>query len=197
IADVTVSVINPIEDPDHLIQTRTDEHGLFFLHDVHPTSSGHARLFVDGTTGGGGPFVIMNTEIPVDSHAGADIGVIHLVPMDPAGIVPITGDNATIMVGPDGRTRAMLLTDLTVSAGRVPSDELGAPPMASRSAQITIPQGTLLTFPYASPLLVNITRVDLSALPAPLPRAADGPRFTNYFVTLQPPGLDLGASVGL
>src|SRR5262245_55168956 len=87
IADVTVSVINPIEDPDHLIQARTDNHGLFFLHDVHPTPGGRVRLFVDGTTGGGGPFVIMNTEFPVDSHTGADVGVVHLVPMDLAGIV--------------------------------------------------------------------------------------------------------------
>src|SRR5215470_9318551 len=87
IADVTVSVINPIEDPDHLIQTKTDDHGVFVLTDVHPTTGGRVRLFIDGTTGGGGPYVVMNAEFPVDGTKDADVGVIHLVNMDTAGIV--------------------------------------------------------------------------------------------------------------
>src|SRR5262249_54373125 len=65
IADVTVSVIDPVEDPENLISAKTDDHGVFVLPDVHPTSGGRVRLFIDGTTGGGGPFVVMNSEFPV------------------------------------------------------------------------------------------------------------------------------------
>jgi sugar lactone lactonase YvrE len=187
IADVTVSVIDPVEDPENLIQAKTDDHGVFVLDDVHPTSGGRVRLFIDGTTGGGGPFVVMNAEFPIMANKDQSIGVVHLVPMDPAGIVRITPDNATIVHMGDGHTYAKLNTDVAVTAGTVPSTET---PLG-RSAQLTVPMGTVLVFPYASPLLVNVTRVDLSAIPAPLPRASDGPRYTNYFVTLQPSGLQL------
>ena len=187
IADVTVSVIDPVEDPQNLIQAKTDDHGVFVLDDVHPTSGGRVRLFIDGTTGGGGPYVVMNSEFPVSPMMDTSVGVIHLVKMDPAGIVRITADNATIVHMGDGHTYAKLNTDVAVTAGTVPSPESSN----GRSAQLTIPMGTVLVFPYASPLLVNVTKVDLSAIPAPLPRASDGPRYTQYFVTLQPSGLQL------
>src|ERR1051325_6515701 len=44
IADVTVSVIDPVEDPENLISAKTDDHGVFVLDDVHPTSGGRVRI---------------------------------------------------------------------------------------------------------------------------------------------------------
>src|SRR5262249_36875831 len=178
------------ENPDFPIQTKTDRSGQFALGKVQPTSSGRVRLFIDGTTGGGGPYITMNTEFPVDPKTGLDTGTIHLVRMDPAGTIPITPENATITRGPDGRKQATLKLDLALAGGYVPGE---SPTDEPRSAQLRLPAGSMLTFPFASPLLVNVTRVDVAALPAPMPMN----RFTNYFVTLQPAGLGLGAPVGL
>src|SRR5438034_1167787 len=106
-------------------------------------------------------------------------------PPDAAPLAPGVKVSGQIVRAPG---QPVPIADVTVSAGTVPSDENLS---ETRSAQITIPQGTLLEFPYASPLLVNVTRVDLSAIPAPLPLASDGRRYTQYFVTLQPSGLEL------
>jgi hypothetical protein len=148
IAGVTVTVIDPVDDPTALNQVQTDAHGVFVLSEVHPKANGRVRLFIDGTTGGGGPFVVMNTEYPVDATNGAQLGPIHLSPMDPAGIVHITADNADLTTGNDGRVTAVLKADVAVAAGSVPGEG-----QQGRAAQLTIPHGTSLRFPLASPLL--------------------------------------------
>jgi hypothetical protein len=198
IRDVTVSVIDPVADPSALAHVRTDDLGRFQLGNVHSTAGGRIRLFIDGTTGGGGPFVIMNTEYPVSPNGATDLGVVHLTPMDPNAIVRITPDNATISHAADGRVIATLKGDIALAGGAVPGESQSGEPVQPRTAQLRIPSGAALTFPLASPLLVNITRIDLSSIPAPMPKAMDGAqRFTQYFVTLQPSGLELGAPIGL
>src|SRR5262249_27634952 len=178
IENVTVSVIDPAPArPDYPLSARTDAQGAFVIDGVHPTAAGRVRLFIDGTTGGGGPYVIINSDFAVDPTAGADVGTIHLVKMDPTGTVVITADNATLSRGADGRTRAQLKVDLPLSGGYVPGGTATDQP---RAAQLRVPAGTILTFPLAAPLLVNITEVDLAAIPAPMPIGADGmPRFTS------------------
>jgi hypothetical protein len=77
IVGVKVSVIDPIADPDALLSAETDIHGVFAIHDVHPNAAGRVRLLIDGTTGGGGPFILVNQDFPVDPQTGADVGVFR------------------------------------------------------------------------------------------------------------------------
>src|SRR5262245_34708994 len=181
IENVTVSVIDPAPArPDYPPSARSNAQGAFVIHDVHPTAGGRIRLLIDGTTGGGGPYVVMHSEFAVDATAGADLGTIALVKMDPTGTVVITADNAMLSRGADGRTRAQLKVDIPLSGGYVPG---GTSTELPRAAQLRLPAGIILTFPLAAPLLVNITGVELAAIPAPMPIGADGmPRFTSYFV---------------
>jgi hypothetical protein len=181
IAGVTVTVIDP---PGQNLRTRTDEKGLFTLDGVRTTTGNRVRLFIDGTTGGGGPYVCMNTEFPVAPN----LGTIHLTAMDPSAIVRLTSDNAMIQQQADGSTTAKLLVDISLAGGSVMGDAQNP-----RSARLKVPTGTTLTFPPGAPLLLNLTRIDLSAIPAPLPMS----RFTNYFITLQPSGVVLSAPIGL
>jgi hypothetical protein len=188
IADVVVTSLDAAG-----VQAHTDALGGFQLAGVRPTSDNKLRLFIDGTTGAGGPFLTAATEFSVDAKTGGDIGVVLLPPMEVSGTVSLDATNARLTDLGAGGIQAVLKTDVVLAAGQVPG-EADEP----RAAEVRLPAGTTVVLPSPAPRLLNLTRVDAAAIPAPLPQGDDGkPRFTSYFVALQPAGSQLATPVAL
>src|SRR5579884_3818818 len=107
IGDVTVSVVDPVQD----VSVQTDDKGAFQLMGVSTNSDGKVRIYINGITGGGGPYITADKILVTDpvNQPVVDAGTIHLGKMDTNSIVTLDSTIADITAAAGGGPQKVTL----------------------------------------------------------------------------------------
>lgn len=156
-------------------ETLTDANGRFSL-DGLPSSE--FQLQVDGWQASPGPYAQVHYDIAIPSgETGLQNYVVRLPYIGPAGRTSVDDKIAAVTIDGDGRTVAVLRTDLYLDFAR-----------DDRQARLKFARGTEIVFPAGVEPALALTHLGLAESPVALPmEPVSGERFfTANIFTIQP-----------